>query len=100
MKQKAVQHVVDRAANKNDEMLINIQTGGAFQKNPVKIRFAKEWFITEKGEIIKLASMLTPNYEVKREILKDMESTKKLKVKKLKTGTKRNHYISIFKIES
>ena len=61
-------------------MLINIQTGGVFQKNPIKIRFAKEWFITEKGEIIKLASMLTPNYEVKKEILKDMESTKKLKV--------------------
>ena len=61
------------------------------------IQFAKEFFITEKGELIKMAAMLSRDEDV-LEKLSEQKPLWRVDMKKLKSNTKKEHYISIYKV--
>ena len=66
------------------------------------IRYAKEWFITERGEVVKIAAIVTP-FDKIRNLLRaqsDEDNSKNKKKKNKKSDGMRKHFISIVKVDS
>ena len=66
------------------------------------IRYAKEWFITERGEVVKIAAIVTP-FDKIRNLLKaqsDEDNSKNKKKKNKKADGMRKLFISIVKVDS
>lgn len=61
------------------------------------IQFAKEFFITEKGEVIKMAALLSRDEDVLDKLSKQKPVWKQ-DMKKLASNVRREHYISIYKV--
>ena len=67
------------------------------------IRYAKEWFITERGEVVKIAAIVTPFDKIKnllRAQINDESSKNKRKKSKKKFDPTKMHFISIVKVDS
>ena len=63
-----------------------------------KIRYAKEFFISDLGETIKMAAIISTNPEIRQKLNSQNKLRESSKKKKSKSGTLREHYISIIKI--
>ena len=66
------------------------------------IRYAKEWFITERGEVVKIAAIVTPFDKIRNQLQAqtDEENSKNKRKKNTKSDPKRKHFISIVKVDS
>ena len=67
------------------------------------IRYAKEWFITERGEVVKIAAIVTPFDKIRSQLkaqADDDNSKNKRKKKNKKSDSMRKHFISIVKVDS
>lgn len=63
------------------------------------IKYAKEFFVTERGEVIKMGAIISPNAHIRGKLLAAREAQKLRKEKKALSGTIEINYISIFKID-
>ena len=66
------------------------------------IRYAKEWFITERGEVVKIAAIVTPFDQIRKKLeaqIEDEERKNKRK-KNNKNSESLKHFISIVKVDS
>ena len=64
-----------------------------------KIRYAKEFFVTEKGETIKMAALITTNPKVRLLLEQQRKRRESQAKKKSESGALREHYLSIIKIK-
>lgn len=72
-----------------------------------KIKYAKEFFISEMGEVIKMAAVITDNPEIKATLEKDVrisennaKPTKGQKKTKFESGDIAPVFISILKVDN
>ena len=71
------------------------------KETKAKIKYAKEFFVTEKGEIIKMAAMVSTNPQVIAELEKDRRiESKDNKRPIFKSGDNADTFISVFNMEN
>ena len=58
------------------------------QDRGAKIKYSKEYFVTEKGEIIKMAAIVTPHPEIKKFFDEELSKEKELLTLDKKTRKK------------
>lgn len=86
-------------------MNISILPAGLMPEAPKKklnekiIQYAKEFFVTERGEVIKMGAIVSPNPHIRGKLLMAKEERRMRKEQKALSGTIEVNYISIFKIE-
>ena len=88
----------EKALKSVENLLVAIN----MKESDKQCRFAKEFFITEKGEVIKIMALLTPNDCVRQKLREQkvrMEKYTKEKGKIL-TGMQQDTFISILRVKN
>ena len=65
-----------------------------------EVRFAREYFITEKGEVIKMAAIVTHDPIVKQNLRQLTEAYDRKVRARRKSGDIKEHFISIYKVHN
>ena len=92
----------DEMVDQNDGAapgLVSQMSLNSSQMGTEMIQFAKEFFITEKGEVIKMAALLSRDEDVLDKLSKQKPVWKQ-DMKKLASNVRREHYISIYKVQN